>query len=70
MSALTIYSETETREPLWHSTDAADIADKLNARGVRFERWEADRDLGQDPAAETVINAYQHAIDKLVAEKG
>ena len=70
MSALTIYSDTDTRAPLWHSTDARDIAEKLNARGVRFERWEADRDLGRDPAPETVINAYQHAIDKLVAEKG
>jgi 1,2-dihydroxy-3-keto-5-methylthiopentene dioxygenase len=26
--------------------------------------------LGADPDAETVINAYQHAIDRLVAEKG
>lgn len=70
MSALTIYSDTDSREPLWHSTDAGDIAAKLTARGVRFERWEADRDLGRDPSAETVINAYQHSIDKLVEEKG
>ncbi|CDL31475.1 1,2-dihydroxy-3-keto-5-methylthiopentene dioxygenase [Enterobacter hormaechei] len=39
-------------------------------KGVRFERWAADRDLGHDPAPEAVIAAYQHAIDKLVAEKG
>ena len=70
MSALTIFSDTDTRTPLWQSTHADEIAEKLNARGVRFERWEADRDLGRDPAPETVINAYQHAIDKLVTEKG
>ena len=57
MSALTLFSVTDPQTPLWHSTDAKAIQDQLNAKGVRFERWQADR-------------AYQHAIDKLVAEKG
>jgi len=57
MSALTIFSDKEASEPQWHSTDPEAIQQQLNARGVRFERWEADRDLGQDPAADTVINA-------------
>ena len=70
MSALTIFTDREASQPVWHSTDAEAIRDRLNAKGVRFERWEADRDLGQNPDAETVINAYQHAIDRLVAEKG
>lgn len=70
MSALTIFTDTEATTPVWHSTDADEIRQQLNAKSVRFERWEADRDLGQNPAPETVINAYQHAIDKLVAEKG
>lgn len=70
MSALTIFTDTEATTPVWHSTDAAEIADKLRGKEVRFERWEADRDLGENPDAATVINAYQHAIDRLVAEKG
>ena len=70
MSALTIYSDKDASQHQWHSTDAAEIAQQLNAKGVRFERWAADRDLGHDPAPEAVIAAYQHAIDKLVAEKG
>ncbi|MCU6679875.1 1,2-dihydroxy-3-keto-5-methylthiopentene dioxygenase [Leclercia tamurae] len=70
MSALTIFSDKEASEPQWHSTDPEAIQQQLNARGVRFERWEADRDLGRDPAPDAVINAYQHAIDRLVAEKG
>jgi 1,2-dihydroxy-3-keto-5-methylthiopentene dioxygenase len=70
MSALTVYSDKDASQPKWHSTDAAEIARQLNFKGVRFERWDADRDLGQDPAPEAVIEAYQHAIDKLVAEKG
>ncbi|NIF23509.1 MULTISPECIES: 1,2-dihydroxy-3-keto-5-methylthiopentene dioxygenase [Pantoea] len=70
MSALTIFSDTEASQPVWHSTDANEIQQRLNAKNVRFERWEADRDLGDNPDAETVIKAYQHAIDRLVAEKG
>lgn len=70
MSALTLFSVTDPQTPVWYSTDAKAIQEQLNAKGVRFERWQADRDLGADPSAETVIAAYQHAIDKLVAEKG
>ena len=70
MSALTIFTDTESHEPIWHSTDAEAISEQLNAKEVRFERWEANQDLGLDPAPQTVIQAYQHAIDKLVAEKG
>ncbi|CRH28332.1 Acireductone dioxygenase {ECO:0000255/HAMAP-Rule:MF_01682} [Pantoea ananatis] len=70
MSALTIFSDSDPSQPIWHSTDAEAIRARLNAKDVRFERWQADRDLGENPDAETVINAYQHAIDRLVAEKG
>ncbi|MFS2222236.1 1,2-dihydroxy-3-keto-5-methylthiopentene dioxygenase [Pantoea sp. B65] len=70
MSALTIFTDTEATQPVWHSTDAEAIRQQLNAKDVRFERWAADRDLGDNPDADTVIKAYQHAIDRLVAEKG
>ena len=70
MSALTLFFVKDPQTPVWHSTDAKAIQEQLNAKGVRFERWQADRDLGAAPSAETVIAAYQHAIDKLVAEKG
>ncbi len=70
MSALTIYSEKDAGTPLWHSTDGDEIQQQLNAKGVRFERWQADRDLGPSPTSEAVLEAYQHAIAKLVAEKG
>ena len=70
MSALTLFSVTDPQTPLWHSTDAKAIQDQLNAKGVRFERWQADRDLGANPRTEAVIAACLHANDKLVAEKG
>ena len=70
MSALTIFSDNNASEPTWHSTTGSEIQQQLNAKGVRFERWQADRDLGRDPNPESVIAAYQHAIDSLVQEKG
>lgn len=70
MSALTIFTDNEPDTPIWHSVGATAIRQQLNAKQVRFERWQADRDLGENPQPETVIGACQHAIDKLVTEKG
>ncbi|AIR70913.1 MULTISPECIES: 1,2-dihydroxy-3-keto-5-methylthiopentene dioxygenase [Dickeya] len=70
MSALTIFSDTDARQPVWQSRDAEAIKQQLSAINVRFERWQADRELSASPAAEEVLSAYQHEIDKLVAEKG
>ncbi len=36
MSALTIYSDKDASQHQWHSTDAAEIAQQLNAKGVRL----------------------------------
>ncbi|MCI4028998.1 1,2-dihydroxy-3-keto-5-methylthiopentene dioxygenase [Dickeya dianthicola] len=70
MSALTIFSDTDARQPVWQSREADAIAQQLSAIHVRFERWQADRDLSATPSAEEVLAAYQHEVDKLVAEKG
>ncbi|MEJ1268815.1 acireductone dioxygenase [Pantoea ananatis] len=53
MSALTIFSDSDPSQPIWHSTDAEAIRARLNTRDVRFERWQADRDLGENPDAES-----------------
>lgn len=70
MSGLTIFSDTAPQQPLWQSRDAQEIQRQLAQIGVRFERWQADRELGDNPQPEAVIAAYQHEIDRLVAEKG
>ena len=70
MSALTIFSDQDPSAPVWESRDGDTIATELNKIDVRFERWQADRDLGENPQPQDVIAAYQHEIDKLVAEKG
>jgi 1,2-dihydroxy-3-keto-5-methylthiopentene dioxygenase len=69
MSALTIYSEKDAGTPLWHSTDGDEIQQQLNAKGVLRTLAGRPR-FRRSPTPETVIEAYQHAIDKLVAEKG
>ncbi|NMC22867.1 MAG: acireductone dioxygenase [Serratia sp.] len=70
MSALTIFSDQDPSAPVWESRDGDAIATELNKIDVRFERWQADRDLGENPQPQDVIAAYQNEIDKLVAEKG
>nr|MBA2815566.1 Methionine aminotransferase [Candidatus Pantoea persica] len=70
MSALTIFTDTEATLPVWHSNDAEMIHERLNAKNVRFERWAADRELGENPEPAAVIEAYQYAIDRLASEKG
>ncbi|WP_145521258.1 1,2-dihydroxy-3-keto-5-methylthiopentene dioxygenase [Yersinia aldovae] len=70
MSGLTIFSDEQPEQPLWQSRDAEEIQQQLTAIGVRFERWQADRELGENPQPDAVIAAYQHEIDRLVAEKG
>lgn len=70
MSALTIFTDTDASQPVWQSEDAAAIGQQLEAIGVHFERWQADRVLSANPTSEEVLAAYQHEIDKLVADKG
>lgn len=70
MSTLTIFTDNNATQPVWQSENAADIRDKLATLNIRFERWAADHELGDDPTPETVLKAYQHEIEKLVAEKG
>lgn len=70
MSALTIFSDQDPSAPVWESRDGEAIAAELGKIDVRFERWQADRDLGENPQPQDVIAAYQHEIDRLVEEKG
>jgi 1,2-dihydroxy-3-keto-5-methylthiopentene dioxygenase len=70
MSALTVFTDTKAGQPVWQSRDADAIRQQLDAVGVRFERWQANSKLSANPQPAEVIAAYQHAIDRLVAEKG
>ncbi len=70
MSHLTVYSETDPAEPLVETDDFGRIADELRKAGIRFERWEADRELAADASDAEILAAYQSEIDKLVSERG
>ncbi|MFC3394698.1 1,2-dihydroxy-3-keto-5-methylthiopentene dioxygenase [Brenneria rubrifaciens] len=70
MSALTIFSDSDASQPIWQSQDVDAIRQQLAGIGVRFERWQANQTLSDAPSSEEVLAAYQHEIDKLVAEKG
>lgn len=70
MSALTILNDTDASTPLLRTEDHATIASELNAVGVRFERWEASRDVKAGYAEADVITAYQKEIHRLFQENG
>jgi 1,2-dihydroxy-3-keto-5-methylthiopentene dioxygenase len=69
MSALTIYSEDQQQIGVT-SRDFATIVEKLNALGVRFERWQAATEFSADAEPETVLAAYHDAIDRLKRQYG
>lgn len=51
-------------------TDRAAIEDRLEAIGVEFEHWQADRELADDADQETVLSAYKYQISALNARYG
>ncbi len=69
MSALTIYS---VDQPQQGNTcrDFATIAAQLKAINVQFERWEAGSELIAEAEVQTVMDAYQPHIDRLMKQFG
>ena len=70
MSQLTVYAESDGKNPLLATEDVDVIRTELGSAGIRLERWKADRDLADDADNETIIAAYRVEIDRLVAERG
>lgn len=70
MSALTIYNDNASQQVLFHTEEGAEISSKLAEIGVRFERWQADREVTPEMDAAEVLAAYSSEIDKLKAQEG
>lgn len=70
MSQLTVYAESDGKNPLLATADVDVIRTELGTAGIRLERWKADRNIADDADNETIIAAYQAEIDRLVAERG
>ena len=69
MSELRVYPENDP-STFEVETDHAAIAAGLNAVGVRFERWEAEAEMGPEASQEEVISAYQADVERIMEESG
>ena len=69
MSELTIYPEDKV-QPVFSSTDSAEISAQLAAIGVQFERWSATQTIDANSSAEEILTAYAAEIQRLKDEQG
>ncbi len=70
MTRLRIYAEQQPATPHTETSDGGVIANLLNARGVRFERWQTPAQLTPGASQDEVIAAYSADIERLKQEKG
>jgi len=70
MTTLTIYPYSDPAKAEKSTSETAEIASLLNAVGVRFERWKADRELPPGADQQTILDAYKTEIDRLSNEAG
>lgn len=70
MSRLTVYAESQPENPLFQTDDFERIQQQLSAAGLRFERWQADREIAADADDQSIIAAYRDEIDRLVDAEG
>jgi 1,2-dihydroxy-3-keto-5-methylthiopentene dioxygenase len=69
MSLLTIYRHANPNDQQV-IRDPDDIARRLYAIGVTFERWEANEPLAEDADQETILNAYKAQVGRLMDQHG
>lgn len=69
MSALTIYPDDQPQLGST-STDFDTIAEQLKNIGVQFGRWELGNEVIAEGQVQTVLDAYQPHIDRLMKQYG
>lgn len=67
MSELRVYPENDPNCAQIF-TDPETIASELDAIGVMFERWRADRELAADAGQEEVLAAYRAPVERLMKQ--
>jgi 1,2-dihydroxy-3-keto-5-methylthiopentene dioxygenase len=70
MSHLTVYPEGAPLAPDFDTDDGTQIANALRNVGVRFERWDASRQLSTKDDDNTVMKTYAPDIERLMREGG
>ena len=69
MSMLTIYNHSDPdQSELIH--DPAEIARRLDAIGVGFERWSASEPIDDDADQEAILSAYHEQVEQLMQKHG
>ncbi|MGB0111901.1 MAG: cupin [Ilumatobacteraceae bacterium] len=66
MTLLVTWATSAPDVPTSTTTDAAEIASRLGAVGVDFDRWEATREISPGASSEEVLDAYRDEVDRLV----
>lgn len=69
MSLLRIYKDNDAHDYEEYSS-FDDIKDRLKDIGVKFERWQAGKEISNDMPPEEILEAYREEIDRLKAERG
>jgi 1,2-dihydroxy-3-keto-5-methylthiopentene dioxygenase len=67
---LRIFDENDGATPLREVTDGDAIARELAAVGVRFERWDAERELAADADQAAVLDAYRSSVERVQRDGG
>ena len=70
MSALFVYEETQPERLLFRSSEFADIAQRLAAVGIAFERWKASAALAEQATQADILQAYASDIERVQRERG
>jgi 1,2-dihydroxy-3-keto-5-methylthiopentene dioxygenase len=70
MSILRIFKEDSPGNPELNTSDATQIQHHLAEVGIRFERWEIEKNLSDDVSPEEITLAYRNEIQKLIDDTG
>ncbi len=69
MSVLSIYDE-QNHQKKFVTQDAQQIAEILNQKGIRFERWEAKALIGNESSQAEILEQYATEVERLKRENG
>jgi 1,2-dihydroxy-3-keto-5-methylthiopentene dioxygenase len=64
-STLRVFDDTDGSRTLVETTDRAEIARILGAKGITFERWEAGAALTAESDSDAILGAYGADIERL-----
>src|SRR5471030_813368 len=70
MSHLTVYPENSPSATEFDSRDGSQISHALREVGVRFERWDASRQLSTHDDDDAVMKTYATDIERLTRANG